>query len=479
VVRLLDYLTGIIALIALPFIAWWGVNQSPQSAQMLEARLQAKALAALQASGMDWAGVEMDGQTAILTGAAPSEDAIVEAAQIVLRSNGPGGVLFGGISQVRTEAGQAPPVRPYAWSAEKTSGGGMVISGHVPSKAVRSLLLLEAEAVAKGPVEDRMVLASGAPAGNWQGIARLAIAQVAKLDTGRAELSDHVLTVQGASSDDALRSQLTNAVTGVAAPFRGVALVRGTPLWSAAWSNGELVLSGAVPSDADRRALVTLARRTSGVEVRDEMIAAESAADGWMDGARAGLAHFAKFTSGIMAFDPAIGAFTFEGEAPASTLQFLSDDMAGAAGRWRVVMAASNQAAAVEVAAVIEPEAQAPADCAGVINAALDRSAIGFEPGSAIFRRADAAALDALASAARSCATGNALELAVEEDVLARARADAMAGFLERAGLPRPRIAVIGYGPAEGGRGMDTGAASPSDRPREFTVREQSAQWPG
>ena len=478
-VRLLDYLTGIIALITLPFIAWWGVNQSPQSADLLEARLQAKALAALQASGMDWAGVEMDGQTAILTGAAPSEDAIIEAAQVVLRSNGPGGVLFGGISQVRTEAGQAPPVRPYSWSAEKTGDGGMVISGHVPSKAVRTLLLLEAEAVANGPVEDRMVLASGAPAGNWQGIARLAIAQVAKLDAGRAELSDHVLTIKGAAPDDALRSELTNAVTGVAAPFRGMALVRGTPLWAAAWSNGELVLSGAVPTEADRRALVTLARRSSGAAVRDEMVVAQSAADDWTAGAKAGLAHFAGFTSGIMAIDPAIGAFTFEGEAPASTLQFLSDDMAGPAGRWRVVIAATNEAAAVEVASAATPEAQAPADCAGMINAALESGEVGFEPGSANFRRADAQALDALAMGARACVAGNALELAVKDDVLARARADAMAGFLERAGLPRPRIAAIGYGPAEGGRGMDTGAAAASDRPFEFTVREQSGQWPG
>ena len=94
--RLLDYLTGLISLIALPFIAWWGINQSPQSAAMLEARLEAKALQSLRQAGIDWANVEMDGQTAILTGAAPSEDAVPEAASIVLRSSGGGGLLGGG-----------------------------------------------------------------------------------------------------------------------------------------------------------------------------------------------------------------------------------------------------------------------------------------------------------------------------------------------------------------------------------------------
>jgi OOP family OmpA-OmpF porin len=90
-VRLLDYLTGLVSLLALPFIAWWSVNQSPQSAARLEARLETKAHQALQLAGIDWASVDMDGQTAILTGGAPSGDAAEEAARVVLRSSGQGG----------------------------------------------------------------------------------------------------------------------------------------------------------------------------------------------------------------------------------------------------------------------------------------------------------------------------------------------------------------------------------------------------
>ena len=67
----------------------------------------------------------------------------------------------------------------------------------------------------------------------------------------------------------------------------------------------------------------------------------------------------------------------------------------------------------------------------------------------------------------------------VPDDALALARAGALADYLQRAGLARPRLAVIGYGPAEADRGMDTGAAAFSDRPFEFTVRDESAEWPG
>ena len=471
--RLLDYLTGLVSLLALPFIAWWSVNQSPQSAARLEARLETKAHQALQLAGIDWASVDMDGQTAILTGGAPSGDAAEDAARVVLRSSGQGGVLFGGISQVENHAHTAEAVRPYVWTAEKMADGQLVVSGHVPSKAVRAALMLEAGAVSKGPAEDRMIVAAGAPDGNWQGIATLAIRQLAELDAGSAVLEDAVLTVRGQSMDDGLRARVTGATGAVAAPFRGVALIRGVPLWSATFSGGELIVSGAVPGEADRRALLAIVRRVFDGEVRDEMVVADTAADGWMDGAKAGLAHFAAFASGTMAFDPAINGFTFEGEAPASTLQFLNDDMQRAAGPWRFVIAAEAQVAEAEIAAAGPAEAVA---CAENMNRMLESATVGFVPGSAEFRRQDAKALDELAAIARLCGEGAALELEVNGDALTEARAAAVADYLERSGAARPRLAAINYGPAAGGRVMDTGAAAGSDRPLEFTVRERSGQ---
>jgi len=474
-VRLLDYLTGLVSLLALPFIAWWSVNQSPQSAVRLEARLEARALQSLKSAGIDWANVTLDGQTAILTGGAPSGDAAEAAARTVLRSSGKGGVLFGGISQVENHAHTAEPVRPYVWTAEKMPDGKLVLSGHVPSKAQRADLMLEAGAVSRGPAEDRMVVAAGAPDGNWQGIAKLAISQLAELEAGSAVFENTVLTVRGQSMDDALRAEITGAVGAVAAPFKGVALIRGVPLWSASLAGGELVLAGAVPGEADRQALLEIVRRGFEGEVRDEMVVANTAAGGWIGGAKAGLTHLAAFRSGTLAFDPAINGFTFEGEASASTLQFLSEDMTGAAGSWRVVIAA--EAAADGGSAASGPADETPGGtCTEGMNQMLESAAVGFEPGRATFRRDDAEALDRFAGIARLCSADTPLQLDVSADALAQARAAALADYLERAGAARPRLAAIAYGPSEGGRAMDTEAAARSERPVEFTVREWSGQ---
>ena len=470
--RLLDYLTGLISLIALPFIAWWGINQSPQSAAMLEARLEAKALQSLRLAGIDWANVEMDGQTAILTGAAPSEDAVPEAASIVLRSSGGGGVLFGGVSQITARVEAAEPVWPYVWRAEKTAEGGFILSGHVPSKAVQTILLEEAELVSRGPVINDMKLAAGAPEGNWQGIARLAIGQLAELKSGKAELAGYALTLRGTAPDDAVRAAVPATIHGVAAPFRGAAVLDGVPFWSAEITDGAIVLSGLAPTEAARRALVAAAKRGFAGEVRDEMVVADTEVIDWLDGATSGLARFADFDAGRLAFDPIAGGFVVEGAATPGTIQLLRQDIAAAAGNWRVVIVA-EAAAPAEAAALTAAADPAPPRCEAGLNQMLTGGEVSFEPGQAKFRRESAAALDQFAALAVGCGT---MELTVDGDAMNQARAAAIADYLEGAGVRRPTLAAIGSGTAEGSQVIDTGAPQSTLRSLEFTVRERSSQ---
>ena len=92
-IRLLDYLLGLVSLLRCP-LSSGGDLPSPQR-RALEARLETTANTVLQRAGIDWAWAEMSGQKAILTGAAPSLDAVDEAARIA-GSSGPGGILMGG-----------------------------------------------------------------------------------------------------------------------------------------------------------------------------------------------------------------------------------------------------------------------------------------------------------------------------------------------------------------------------------------------
>lgn len=474
--RLLDYLTGLVSLLALPFIAWWGVNQSPQSAAALEAALQTKAAQSLQQAGIDWAVVKMDGQTAILTGDAPSEDAVEEAARIVLRSSGRGGLFFGGVAQVANQVEAAAPVYPYVWSVEKTADGGLVLSGYVPSRAARAALVQEAEAMASGPVVDQMRLAAGAPGGNWQGMARFAIEQVTALDAGSAALDDITYTLRGTLADDALRGHLAKSARAVAAPFSGLALIEGAALWSATRVDDKLVLSGKVASEADRRALVTLARRSFKGDVVDEMTVEAMPEAGWISGAKAGLPEFANFRAGQMTYDAAAASFAFEGDAAASTLEFLNEDMMRVEAGWKIALDVPPPEAPVAVASLGESSSAISPDCKGKLGQRLAEAAAAFAPDRAVFQRDRAATLDALAQAARDCNAVMAITLTPNGSALDEARAGVIADFLERAGVQRPRVAAIGYGPAAGGEGMDTERGRVTDPQIDFTIRERSGQ---
>ena len=216
---------------------------------------------------------------------------------------------------------------------------------------------------------------------------------------------------------------------------------------------------------------MTAAKRAFDGDVTDAMLVGDTSADGWIDGAKAGLAHLAAFSTGEMTFDPAVNGFTFDGVAPASTLQFLNEDMARAAGRWRFVIGADAEAAVLSAAPALTAEG-----CAATLNEMIAGPGVSFEPGRAEFSRDSADGLDEIARLAAECVAAGGFDIEVEGDALAEARAAEFAGFLERAGVTRPRIAAIGYGPAAAVEGMDSHAAEPPDQPLEFKVRERSAQ---
>ena len=79
--KMLDYLLAPVALAGLVATGWWGLYQSPQRPANLAAQLEQDANAALARNGYDWAHVRMNGQRAVLKGAAPSEDAAMAAAE--------------------------------------------------------------------------------------------------------------------------------------------------------------------------------------------------------------------------------------------------------------------------------------------------------------------------------------------------------------------------------------------------------------
>lgn len=442
--RLLDYLIGGLALLALPFLLWWGIYQSPQSAVNLQARLEANAAAALAESGNDWARVSMDGQRAILTGAAPSADAVTEAARAVRRSSGPGGLIFGGVTLVESQTEAAPPISPYVWRAQKTAEGLIVLSGHVPTKSVQASLIEEARLVGRAAVDDQMKPAAGAPPGNFQGIARFALTQLSRLEQGEVTISDYRVILRGEVSDRAVRAEIMQAMSGIAAPYKGEPLLMGEALWQANLAANTLTLSGAVPGEAARRQLLAAARDGFEGEVVDEMTLAESGEASWLSGALAGLPQFTRFSQGSMAFNAAGGVFSFDGAASASTLYFLAEDMARGARPWKTVIGADLSRTVPEMTATVSTASadNAETGCMAKLEAALASGEIQFADGGATIARESGPLLDTLAGIVRSCDSSTRIEILAPTNV----QASELADFLVTAGVPRARLAAISSG---------------------------------
>lgn len=473
--RLLDYLIGGLALLALPFLMWWGIYQSPQSAVNLQARLEAQAKTALAQGGADWASVRMDGQRAVITGAAPSHDAVTEAARLVRRSSGGGGVILGGVTQVESRTDAAPPISPYVWRAAKTAEGRIVLSGLVPSKAIQATLIEDARLVGRAAVDNEMTLAAGAPAGNFQGVARLALTQLARMEEGEVILTDHRLVLRGEVADPALRAEIARAVSGVAAPFRGEPVLAGDIRWRATRAGNGLTLSGAVASEGERRALLAAAEEGFEGQVDDQMTLGAGLPEGWLVGALSGLPEFARFSEGEMAFDAAGGVFLFEGEARPSTLYYLQDDMARGAGRWKAVIGAEVSGFVHEVSGNVLPMSVdgAGMDCQGALRSALGSGQIRFIEGGSAIARQSGPVLDEIARIIRSCDASERFEVIGPGNV----QASELVDFLVSAGVPRTRLAAISYSRPTGEAANQEAGADPAlARPVDIRILERSRE---
>jgi OOP family OmpA-OmpF porin len=191
----------------------------------IENDLAAAANTALKEGGFDWASVRMEGQTAVLSGTAPTERDRMSAHAVVLAAHGPGAPVSGGIVAVDDRLSVAPAAGPFAWRA--LGGDGRVtLSGSVPNEGVRTLLLTEARRAFPRGVTDEMAVAAGAPAGDWQGTALTALRALARLKRGEADVAGTLLNVRGEAADAAAAAAVTAEVRRVANGFSGTADVR-------------------------------------------------------------------------------------------------------------------------------------------------------------------------------------------------------------------------------------------------------------
>jgi outer membrane protein OmpA-like peptidoglycan-associated protein len=191
----------------------------PASMAGVEARLGEAVERALAARGIRGVAVEMDGQTAILTGAVSSPETRENARAAAMQAAGPGGPYFGGVTRVEDRMTLGARVSPFRWSAERAAAT-LTLSGHAPNEAARERLLEVARTRFGGlTVVDRMAVALGAPAGDWAGAAADALTQLSKLNRGKVRLVDDRLTVIGEGDQAGVAEVRARYAAPLAAPF--------------------------------------------------------------------------------------------------------------------------------------------------------------------------------------------------------------------------------------------------------------------
>jgi len=192
------------------------------AAQRIEATLRDAASEAVEAEGYGWASVNIAGQTAILTGTAPSVDSQAAARDVILSAVWRGGPILGGITGVEDRSVVAAPMSPFIWRA--TSNDGKVrLEGSVPTKDAQVALLEAATTLFPAGAEDRTHLASGGPEGDWQAAAVEALTQLSRLLDGEAELSDAVVHLSGIVAEGTDRAGVIGALANLPDGYSGKA----------------------------------------------------------------------------------------------------------------------------------------------------------------------------------------------------------------------------------------------------------------
>jgi outer membrane protein OmpA-like peptidoglycan-associated protein len=189
----------------------------------IAATLQQKADVAIANLGaQQWAAVAVDGQSATLTGEAPTDADRQDAIDAVRGAEWPGGKWIGGITVVRNATSLAKPLSPYQWTAQLGDRGRVRLGGYVPGQRHRRAIRAEASRLFPQGIEDQMVIAQGAPTGAWTETAIWALAQLSRLSAGEARFTDKVILIRGAAPNVGVETDIEQAAaTKVGKPYVG------------------------------------------------------------------------------------------------------------------------------------------------------------------------------------------------------------------------------------------------------------------
>lgn len=198
----------------------------PFSVGSIEARLAAGAREALDSRGHDWASVRMDGQRAILTGAAPDAEARADAVATVLTSSWSGGVVAGGVTRVIDETVEARLQSGFVFRADVATNGRVLIRGDATDAGARDAIARYASTNFPGGADTDLTLVPGGSASpDWEEAAKRLLGQLARLDRGALVLRGEQGALVGESSNPQIARSVTQTLQAMPEPFRAATVI--------------------------------------------------------------------------------------------------------------------------------------------------------------------------------------------------------------------------------------------------------------
>ena len=369
------------------------------------------------------------------------------------------------------------PVEDYGWRADR-SDGRVVLSGYVPSAAMRDELAAEARVLFAGlELDDRVRVAAGEPRMDWIGAIKFAMSELARLGHGRVSVGDQTYSIEGeALSAEAYAAILeTNARTLPASlelTANAVTPPVASPYVFTAERRGDRVLvAGHVPGESDREAILAAVQRKFGPSaIEGELAYASGAPEGYVDAASAALQALSRVAGGRVAIadrELSVEGFVYQAAAADS----IGEDIGAALPDGFVVTAST----------LLPRQGGQPVTaerCSELLQAVLKVGRIEFDGVEPDILAESYGFLDRVSATVARCPEA-AIEVGAHTDSdgsasgnreRTTARAEAIVDYLVDAGIRRERLTAVGYGEDNPIADNSTDAGKAANRRIEFSV---------
>ncbi|KRR30341.1 OmpA family protein [Bradyrhizobium retamae] len=451
---------GVIPLVICWAIAAW------TSTEPLEIDLAQRSAAALKGTILDKRRISVEGRDVTLAADAFSEDGRRSAVASV--------EVVPGVRLVNDQTRLVPEAKPFVWSAERDVVR-VTLSGSSPLPASKGRLM-EAARASLGGVEvvDRTNLARGAPP-RFDNAALLLLDQIGKLKDGKITLSDTTVSLSGMARELGGREAIAAALKNLPEGFSVAANeVKAPPYIFQAYKDPvavTLTLTGNVADHNVHAALVAAAgRKFFSEKVVDNLKTSIGAPAGFANAVVSALGALSRLSTGTLVVSDREVKLSGDAlyEAAASQIRAgLGKDFPQG---WQFKPEISVKPAAAPVDATV---------CQQLFTELLGKARIRFESGKADIVADSAGLLDRLIETALRCPAAN-IEIAGHTDTdgdeaanqaLSERRAQAVADYLVKAGLPANRFSAVGYGSTQPIAGNETDQGKAQNRRIDFVVK--------